>query len=461
MSEPRPTTVESRSIDFIPYAERYGTPRSLFTLWFSSNLTILGVSVGTLGVAAGLSLPWTVAAIVLGNALGTLFMAAHSAQGPHLGIPQMIQSRAQFGVLGAAFPLCAVLMTYLLYCTANDLLIPGSIVSILPVSGSAAMVIFSIATLGVAFGGYRLIHLLGAAMSWVSAGIFAVAFVLLLVRPAALSPAALVQPGGFSGVVFAMVVTQTAAWGLSYGPYVADYSRYLPPRVPAATTFWYTAAGCFGGATLIMVFGAFLAAMVPHLPDDLGGTVAGLFGRWSNLVRVAIILGVIEGNVMNLYSAYMAIVTIFSGFRERPHVSSGTKLAVMLALSVAALFMARAAEGHFQQFLADMLNVMIYLITPWSAINLADYYLVRKGNYRIEDMYRFDGIYGRFRWKTIAIYFAGVAVQAPFVHTSVYTGSIAAHLGVDVAWIVGLMVPAVLYVTGTVSERETHPLRTI
>jgi nucleobase:cation symporter-1, NCS1 family len=459
VSEAHPATVESRSIDFIPYTERYGTPRSLFTLWFSSNLTILGVSVGTLGVAAGLSLPWTVAAIVLGNALGTLFMAAHSAQGPHLGIPQMIQSRAQFGVLGAAFPLCAVLMTYLLYCTANDLLIPGSIVSILPVGGSAAMVIFSIATLGVAFGGYRLIHLLGAAMSWVSAGIFAVAFVLLLVRPAALSPAALTQPGGFSGVVFAMVVTQTAAWGLSYGPYVADYSRYLPARVPAATTFWYTAAGCFGGATLIMVFGASLAAMVPHLPDDLGGTVAGLFGRWSTLVRVAIIFGVIEGNVMNLYSAYMAIVTIFSGFRERPHVGSGMKLAVMLALSVAAFFMARAAEGHFQQFLADMLNVMIYLITPWSAINLADYYLVRKGNYRIDDMHRFDGIYGRFRWKTIAIYFAGVAVQAPFAQTSVYTGSIAAHLGVDVAWIVGLVVPAVLYVTGTVSERETHPVR--
>jgi nucleobase:cation symporter-1, NCS1 family len=460
VSESNPATLESHSIDFIPHTERYGTPRSLFTLWFSSNLTILGVSVGTLGVAAGLSLPWTVAAIVLGNALGTFFMAAHSAQGPHLGIPQMIQSRAQFGVVGAAFPLCAVVMTYLLYCTANDLLIPGSIVSIAPVSGSAAMAIFSIATLGVGFAGYRLIHLLGAAMSWVSAGIFAVAFVLLLVRPASVAPAALMQPRGFSGVVFAMVVTQTAAWGLSYGPYVADYSRYLPARVPAATTFWYTAAGCFGGATLIMVFGAFLAAMVPHLPDDLGGTVAGLFGRWSALVRVAIILGVIEGNVMNLYSAYMAIVTIFSGLRERPHVGASMKLGVMLALSVAAFFMARAAEGHFQQFLADMLNLMIYLITPWSAINLADYYLVRKGNYRTEDMYRVDGIYGRFRWKTIAIYFAGVAAQAPFAQTSVYTGVIAARLGVDVAWIVGLIVPAVLYVAGSVSERGTRPALT-
>jgi hypothetical protein len=28
-----------------------------------------------------------------------------------------------------------------------------------------------------------------------------------------------------------MVVTQTAAWGLSYGPYVADYSRYLTRKL--------------------------------------------------------------------------------------------------------------------------------------------------------------------------------------------------------------------------------------
>jgi hypothetical protein len=45
-------------------------------------------------------------------------------------------------------------------------------------------------------------------------------------------------------------------------------------------------------------------------------------------------------------------------------------------------------------------------------------------------------------------------VRAPFVQTSVFTGAIAARLGVDVAWIVGLVVPAVLYVMGTVSKRE-------
>jgi NCS1 family nucleobase:cation symporter-1 len=47
----------------------------------------------------GASLFWSVLAIVVGVLVGTLFMAFHSAQGPQLGLPQMIQSRRQFGVV--------------------------------------------------------------------------------------------------------------------------------------------------------------------------------------------------------------------------------------------------------------------------------------------------------------------------------------------------------------------------
>jgi NCS1 family nucleobase:cation symporter-1 len=38
---------------------------------------------------------------VLGSVIGALFMAFHSAQGPKLGLPQMIQSRPQFGYYGS------------------------------------------------------------------------------------------------------------------------------------------------------------------------------------------------------------------------------------------------------------------------------------------------------------------------------------------------------------------------
>ena len=119
--------VERKGIDFVPTTERYGTSRRLFTIWFSVNLSILCLTVGTLGVVAGLPLGWTFAGLALGNAIGTIFMAAHSAQGPHLGIPQMIQSRAQFGVLGAGLPLVAVVASQTLYAAANGILIQDTI----------------------------------------------------------------------------------------------------------------------------------------------------------------------------------------------------------------------------------------------------------------------------------------------------------------------------------------------
>src|SRR3954465_8832410 len=94
--------VEQRGIEFIPREQRYGTPLRLFFVWFGVNLSILCLTVGMLGISAGLGLEWCFVALVLGNLIGTFFMAAHAVQGPHLGIPQMIQSRAQFGVLGAS-----------------------------------------------------------------------------------------------------------------------------------------------------------------------------------------------------------------------------------------------------------------------------------------------------------------------------------------------------------------------
>jgi nucleobase:cation symporter-1, NCS1 family len=275
--------------------------------------------------------------------------------------------------------------------------------------------------------------------------LFALAFGLLLMHPHALS-APVEHAQAVNGAAFALVATQAAAWGLSYGPYVADYSRYLPAKVPASATFWYTSAGCFGGSTLIMAFGAYLATALGGAPEDFGGTVAGLFGPLHPFARLLIIIGVIEGNVMNLYSAYIAVVTIFSGIRQRPRIGAGAKLATLLALSALAFLIGRSAQGNLQRFLGDMLNFLIYLITPWSAINLADYYWVRKGRYRIEDMYRVGGVYGAFQWKTLLIYFAGVLVQAPFAKTSLFTGPIAAEIGVDIAWIAGLAIPAFLYV---------------
>ena len=93
--------VEVRSIDYVPLNERHGKVWSQGPLWFMSNAQIATLAVGTLSAFAGGNLIWSLIAIISGVLLGTFFMAFHSAQGPQLGLPQMIQSRPQFGYMGA------------------------------------------------------------------------------------------------------------------------------------------------------------------------------------------------------------------------------------------------------------------------------------------------------------------------------------------------------------------------
>jgi nucleobase:cation symporter-1, NCS1 family len=437
-------SVEAHGIDFVPEAERYGGPARLFSIWFSINLSIVCLTTGTLGVFAGLSLAWTVVALTLGSAIGTVFMAAHSAQGPHLGVPQMIQSRAQFGVLGAALPLVAVVITYTLYTAADGVVVRDTVKAVAHVGDDAAIIGFGLITLVIAFVGYELIHRLGAVLAIVSFLLLLTAFLITATRGHS-STAGIAPWHSFSHGVFMVTMTQAAAWSLSFGPYVADYSRYLPSAVSTRRTFWFTACGNFVGATLVMAFGAYLAAAHPDIARDPGTGIAGLFGSGAPWVRVLIAIGVLQGNVMNLYSAYMSSATIFTGVRGMSRLGIGTKFLSMGLLIAAATLIAVLAQYRFDLYFGDMLSIMIYILIPWSSINLTDYYYVRKGHYAIMDFFRADGIYGRYRWRVIGVYIAGIALQIPFMQLSFFDGAIARLLGADISWIPGLIIPAILY----------------
>jgi len=156
MSQTEPAALERRTIDIIPLEERHGKPRDLFTIWFSSNIMPLTFVTGALAPAVfGLSFWWSLIAIVLGNVVGALFMALHSAQGPRLGVPQMIQSRAQFGYLGA---LVVVLVAVVMYVGffASNLVLGGQSINQLAsgVSVDWGIVICALVSLVITIFGY-------------------------------------------------------------------------------------------------------------------------------------------------------------------------------------------------------------------------------------------------------------------------------------------------------------------
>ncbi len=106
----RTLTVEPYGIDPVPDVERHGLPRSQFTLWLASNLTIADFALGFFPVSLGLSWFWTMVALVLGNILGAWALSACAAMGPAAGVPQLIVSQRLFGRWGGTVP---ALLNYL------------------------------------------------------------------------------------------------------------------------------------------------------------------------------------------------------------------------------------------------------------------------------------------------------------------------------------------------------------
>ncbi len=91
-------------------------------------------------------------------------------------------------------------------------------------------------------------------------------------------------------------------------------------------------------------------------------------------------------------------------------------------------------------FYGNVLIVLAYLFTPWTAINLVDYFFVRKGNDVIGEIFKADGIYGRWGWRGNVASLVSLAAMVPFMVTSPFTGFAAAAFG-NVDWSIFVCLP--------------------
>ena len=98
--------------------------------------------------------------------------------------------------------------------------------------------------------------------------------------------------------------------------------------------------------------------------------------------------------------------------------------------------------GSFNNFVL----LMLYFLIPWTAVNLVDFYFVRRGHYAITEIFKPAGIYGRWSWRGLIAYVVGFAAMVPFFTTTFYVGPAAEALdGADISFAVGLLVSGVLY----------------
>jgi purine-cytosine permease-like protein len=249
-------------------------------------------------------------------------------------------------------------------------------------------------------------------------------------------------------VPFIAQLFAAASYELTWSIYVSDYSRYLPREVRVRESFWWTYVGAFVGGAWMMLVGTVAAALYPGLDVAAAmkraadAAVPGL----GPLLLLGSLLGLICVSALNFYGASLTLLSVADTIR--PIKSTVAKrLASLLVAAVIATGIALSASSHFIDRFSDLLAVLLYLFTPWTAINLVDFYWVRRGHYSIREIFNPDGMYGRWNWRGLLAYAIGFAVMIPFFSTGLYTGPVARALGgADLSMLVGLPVAAAVYI---------------
>jgi purine-cytosine permease-like protein len=411
-----------------------------------ANANVTTLATGMLGAALGATLLTSLLAIVLGVAVGTVFTAFHSAQGPQLGLPQMIQSRAQFGFRGVIL-ICAIVVFSLVGFNMFNQMLGAEVLTMTTGVDADWLWYLAITTASVvlAIFGYHWIH---ATQTWLTLlflltfGVFSV--MALVAVP--LDPAQLTL-GDFSWAGFLVQFGGAAAYALGWAPYVSDYSRYLPPQTSPARALTYTYGGIFVGASWLMALGAFVAAAFAGADPlvgvrDAANAVVDGSATW---LLLAALPGLISVITVNIYAAGLELITIVDSVRPiRP--TRRARVVGCLVIGAAALIGSLLSTGEFLANFSSFLVVLLYVLVPWTSVNLVDYYLVRRGRYAIREIFRRDGIYGTWGWRGLAAYVVGLVAMIPFVVTAWYTGPVADALGgADIALFVGLAAAAVSY----------------
>jgi len=433
------TRLELSTIQPIALDQRHGTAGDLFTVWFGSNFMLLTIVTGGLAVTVfALPFGWAVAALLVGNLVGAIFMALHAAQGPRLGVPQMIQTRGQFGSLGSLLVVAIVIVMYLGFLASNLVLAGEAIASIaVGLSDLPGIALVGAISVIAAIWGHDLIHAYARAMSYLLGAVLVLTvFWIIWIHGL---PADFLRRNSVSVTGLLGTVSAAALWQIAYAPYVSDYSRYMPRDTGARPAFWASYWGCTLGSLLPMVLGAMVGlASSGNLVAGLAALTRGI----APLVLIAFTVGVATANAMNLYCGALSVLTVGQTLVPRWRPAARARAITVLVLFALSLAGALLGKDSFLENYTDFILLLLYVLVPWTAINLVDYYLLRHGDYDVESFFRQDGgIYGRVNGVAVECYIVGILVQLPLVATPLYTGPLARAMGgIDLSWLVGLAV---------------------
>jgi NCS1 family nucleobase:cation symporter-1 len=436
--------IEDRHLHHVPDDARHGAVWRQGPFWFLGNFQPLTLAIAFLGPVLGLNGLWTSVAGVAGILFGAVFMTAHAAQGPILGLPQMIQSRAQFGYRGVIVPVMATTLTFVGFNVVTVVTIKQGLFEIFHWNPNLVACVVTLVAGALAIYGHDWIHSAVIVVFFVSLPLWIVLTVGILTGHAGGHVHVI---GNFNLVGFLATFAVAASYNITYAPCVSDYSRYLARATSRRRITMAVFVGAVGSPIWLIPLGAWMATRL-RVSDALTGIDVAGNGTVAHLGTVLALTSVatlVVAMGISAYSGMLSVLTMVDSFRA---VQPGRAVRALAVVALAVVwFILGAMLANATSVLSDWLLFMLYLLAPWTSVNLADFYFVRRGRFAISDLLTPSGVYRRWGVRGLCAYAAGIVAEIPFVAVpGLYQSPGANWLhGVDVSWLVGLVVAGTVY----------------
>ncbi|HEY2506763.1 MAG TPA: cytosine permease [Streptosporangiaceae bacterium] len=434
-------TIEPGGAEYIPQAERHGKPYQQFWTWVSPNMEFATVFVGIIGVwFFGLSFWWTALAIVVGTALGSLSMGFLAARGPLFGVPQMVLSRIGFGWLGNILPAGVnSLVAGVGWFAVNSVSGAFALSALLGWNDKLCLLIIVVVQLAVAFFGHNLVHAFERWSFPFLVVIFAIAAVVILSKSHPGTHVAPIPGGAIGG----WLITFGAAFGYAAGwnPYASDYTRYLPKDSNRRAAGLWAGLGVFTSCLVLEIVGAAAAtitSVAKYGDNPTAGFVSNMPTWIGDITLIAIALGAVCANALNVYSGSMSFLAL--GVRLPLTLR---RAIVAIVFGVAGFFVALSGLSDAGVKYDNFLLVISYWIGPWLGVFFVDQVL-RRGKHVAG--FLFDRKHNP--WGGFVAMAVGIALGIwLFANQTDYVGVVPKHWPAfgDLGFEVGFVVSALLY----------------
>jgi NCS1 nucleoside transporter family len=451
----RVIAVEPGGAEFIALHERHGRPLQLFWTWTSPNLEFATVFVGVLAVAVfGLNFWLAVLAIVIGSAAGSVSHGVLSARGPSHGVPQMVLSRLGFGYWGNVLPAGLNSVTAGIgWFAVNSVSGAFALNTLTHLPSPACLTIIVALQIAIAFFGHNLVHAFERYAFPVLAVIFVIATVFILAKshPGYHATA----PPFVGGKLGGFLLTTGAVFGYAAGwnPYAADYTRYFPPQVSRIAIGFWAGFGVFLSCLVLEIAGAASATLAsnPHATPTAAFT-GHLPTAIADLTLLAIAIGAVCANVLNIYSGALSFVAM------------GVRLPLALRRAIVALvfgvigfIVALTGLHDAGEKYTNFLLIIAYWIAPWLAVVFCDQFLRRRQDIGEIEAMLFDRHH--HNWAGPVAMLTGMVLSIwLFSNQTEYVGLVPKHVPAvgDITFEVGFVITAVAYLAWRgIADRRT------